>query len=168
MPEDGAVTPEVEETEAAELEVTEETDAEVDSQEESQEADDWRKGFDPDKAMERIKKLQSENKNLRTRAKSAEEKADGAEEKDSRIASLEKELLRERVARKLNLPDALIDRLRGDTEDDLLDDAQKLIGLVSGGKPKPANPDAGARVSAPTQVSDDDLSVEELINKYHK
>jgi hypothetical protein len=102
--------------------------------------EDWRKDFDPDKAAERIRKIQSENKNLRERAKTAEKKAEGADEKDQRITSLEAELLRERVGRRLNLPDELVDRLRGNNEEEILADAEKLVAIVSkptpgGGKP---------------------------------
>lgn len=96
--------------------------------------EDWRNNFDPDKAQARITKLQSEAKNLRTRAKSAEEKAAGADEKDQAINTLQRELLQERVARKVGLPDALVERLRGDSEEELLADAQQLIGLVSAPK----------------------------------
>lgn len=95
--------------------------------------EDWRKDFDPDKAAERIRKLQSEAKNLRHRAKTAEEKAAGADEKDKRITELQSQLMRERVGRRLGLPDELVDRLRGDDEDAVLADAEKLVGLL--GKP---------------------------------
>lgn len=103
-------------------------------------SEDWRKDFDADKAADRIRKYQSENKNLRERAKAAEAKAAGVDEKDQRITSLESELLRERVGRRLNLPDELVDRLRGNTEEDILADAEKLVAIVgkpAGGGTKP-------------------------------
>lgn len=105
-------------------------DAPQEGEEQSGDTEDWRKDFDPDKAAERIRKIQSENKNLRTRAKAAEEKAAGVDEKDKRITSLEGELLRERVGRRLGLPDELVDRLRGDDEDAVLADAEKLVALL--------------------------------------
>jgi hypothetical protein len=120
-------------TEQAEETPEEPQDAPQEGEQASDDTEDWRKDFDPDKAAERIRKLQSEAKNLRTRAKTAEEKAAGADEKDKRITSLQSELLRERVGRRLALPDELVDRLRGDTEDELLADAEKLVGLL--GKP---------------------------------
>lgn len=101
--------------------------------EDAAEVDDWRKDFNPDKAAERIRKLQSEAKNLRTRAKTAEEKAAGSDKKDQQIQTLQGQLLRERVGRRLGLPDELVDRLRGDDEDSVLADAEKLVGLL--GKP---------------------------------
>lgn len=121
-------------------EAPEAEEAPTEPQESPQEGDDetsgpedWRKDFDPDKAAERIRKLQSEAKNLRTRAKTAEEKAAGAGEKDEQIKTLTGQLLRERVGRRLGLPDELVDRLRGDDEDAVLADAEKLVGLL--GKP---------------------------------
>lgn len=122
-----------EESEAVEVEdaavETESTDTEAPEAEEQ--GDDWRSNFDADKAADRIRKLQSEAKNLRTRAKSAEEKAASADEKDKQITSLQRELLQERVARRLGLPDELVERLRGDSEEELLADAEKLVALVA-------------------------------------
>lgn len=121
------------ETEATE-EVAEDTAevVETEAPEDSEETtEDWRSNFDADKASARIAKLQSEAKNLRTRAKTAEEKAASADEKDKTITSLQRELLQERVARKVGLPDELVERLRGENEEELLADAEKLIGLVS-------------------------------------
>lgn len=116
---------------------TEETqDAPQEGEQQSSDTEDWRKDFDPDKAAERIRKIQSENKNLRERAKTAEQKAAGVDEKDKRISSLEGELLRERVGRRLSLPDELVDRLRGNSEEEILADAEKLVGLLG----KPATP----------------------------
>lgn len=107
------------------------TEGEQESQEDTgSESEDWRSNFDADKAAERIRKLQSEAKNLRERAKTAEQKAAGADEKDQRISSLEGELLRERVGRRLNLPDELVDRLRGNSEEEVLADAEKLVSIV--------------------------------------
>lgn len=125
--------------------VEESTETE-ESQETSQEgadndAEDWRSNFDADKAADRIRKLQSEAKNLRERAKTAEAKAAGVDEKDKRISSLEGDLLRERVGRRLGLPDELVDRLRGGTEEDVLADAEKLVAIVG----KSASPGSGTK-----------------------
>ena len=121
-------------------EAVETADAPEEPQQEPQEgaegeSEDWRSNFDADKAADRIRKLQSEAKNLRERAKAAEQKAAGVDEKDQRITSLQAELLRERVGRRLGLPDELVDRLRGTSEDEILADAEKLVAIV--GKPAP-------------------------------
>jgi signal recognition particle GTPase len=132
----------VQDTEAAETaeqEAEEQTTEEPQEGTEDQGSEDWRSNFDADKAADRIRKLQSEAKNLRERAKAAEKKAEGVDEKDQRITSLEGELLRERVGRRLHLPDELVDRLRGSTEEEILADAEKLVAIVGkargGGKP---------------------------------
>jgi len=95
---------------------------------------DWRKNFDPEKADARIKKLQSEAKNLRERTKAAEEKATGVDEKDTRITGLEAKVLRYEVAFDLGLPRELADRLKGNTKDEMLADAEALVKLVGGPK----------------------------------
>jgi hypothetical protein len=123
------------ETDAAEAEETpkEPQNAPQEDADTDDGSEDWRKDFDPDKAAERIRKIQSENKNLRNRAKTAEEKAAGVDQKDQEITTLKGQLLRERVGRRLALPDELVDRLRGDDEEAILADAEKLVALL--GKP---------------------------------
>ena len=88
-------------------------------------------GFDAAKALAKIKRINSENANLRAAKKAAEEKAAKADEKDARITALEVDLLRVRTGAKLGLPDDLIDRLRGNTEEEITADAEKLLKFVS-------------------------------------
>lgn len=91
--------------------------------------------FDPARALSKIKKLNSENRQLRAAKKAAEGKAAGSDEKDSRIKTLEAENLRIRIGARHGLPDELIDRLKGDTEEEILADAEKLLAIVAGRKP---------------------------------
>lgn len=83
--------------------------------------------FDSAKALDKIKKLNSEAANLRKRAKEAEAKAAGADESTKQAQALVAENLRLKVGLKHNLPEAIIDRLKGDTEAELLADAQALL-----------------------------------------
>lgn len=92
---------------------------------------DWRKDFDPDKAAERIRKLSSEAKNLRDRAKAAEQKAAGVDEKDQQISALEAKTLRLDVALDLGLPRQIADRLKGNTREEMLADAEELMQLLN-------------------------------------
>lgn len=94
--------------------------------------------FDPARAMEKIRKANAEAKTLRDRAKAAEgaqataeQKAKDLESQAARIPDLEAQLVRERIARRIGLPDALVDRLRGGTEAEVLADAESLIALVA-------------------------------------
>lgn len=100
--------------------------------------------FDQERAMEKIRKSNSEALNLRRRVKELEPfeaAARAAEEAKKteaqqfaeklaaateRAEKAELGLLRERVARKAKLPDALAERLRGTTEEELTADAQTL------------------------------------------
>ncbi|HEY9247676.1 MAG TPA: hypothetical protein VIO38_01015, partial [Rariglobus sp.] len=90
--------------------------------------------FDQAKALDKIKKLNSEAANLRKRAKEAEEKATGADEATKRLPTLEAENLRLKVGIKHGLPEAIIDRLKGSTEEELLADAETLLEFFTPGK----------------------------------
>lgn len=96
--------------------------------------------FDPDRALAKIKKLNSEAENLRKRAKEAEDKAAGSDEKDTRIKALEAENLRIRVGAKHGLPEELIERLRGESEEEILADAEKLLAFVTPRRPPTDKP----------------------------
>lgn len=127
-------TPEVETD--VDTEATEETPQEG---AETEPTDDGDK-FDPDKALEKIRKLNSEAANLRKRLKEAEPKAATADETAGRLKALEAENLRLRVGARHGLPDAIIDRLRGDTEEEILADAEKLLALVTPKRPPTVKP----------------------------
>lgn len=90
--------------------------------------------FNADRALEKIRKLNSENRNLREAKKAAEDKAAGSDDKDKRITALEAEKLRIRIGYRNGLPDELIDRLQGTTEEEILADAEKLLGAITGSK----------------------------------
>lgn len=129
-------------------------DAADDAVEESEDAP-----FDADRALAKIRKLNSENKNLRDAKKVAEEKAAGTDEKDTRIQALEAENLRIRIGARHGLPDELIDRLKGDSEEEILADAEKLLALVSTRKAPPTRQPrealrGGGDPSAPTEETD--------------
>lgn len=94
--------------------------------------------FDADKAREKIRKINSENKNLRKRAADAESKVSDADAKGERVTALEAENLRLRVGVKHGLPEALIKRLSGTTEEEILQDAEELMELF-GKKAPPTN-----------------------------
>lgn len=120
--------------------------------------------FDPERAQATIKKIRSEKLAAAERARKAEDRATAAEDAAKRVPDLEAQLVRERVARKLNLPDALVDRLRGATEDEVMADAESLVALVA---PKikttrpveSLQPGTGARPGgSPSQLTRSDLA----------
>ncbi|MGD9989070.1 hypothetical protein [Pseudonocardia sp.] len=105
--------------------------------------------FDSDRAMEKIRKTNSENAGLRKRLKELEQyeaaakAAEDAKKSDAqrfaeqlaeanrRAEEAELGRLRERVARRAQLPDELADRLRGTTEEELTADAKALAALTA-------------------------------------
>lgn len=118
---------------------TETTDEEA-SQEDADKADQSGDKFDSDKALGKIRKLNSENKNLRDRASKAEQSAKANEDSGKRASALEAENLKLRVAVKHGLPESLMKRLSGTTEEELLQDAEELLEMFGkdGGRP-PSN-----------------------------
>lgn len=126
------------------VEAAEEPTEPLEGQEESTNAEAGEE-FDATKALDKIRKLNSENKNLRDAKKAAEEKAAGSDEKDKRVLALEAEVRRVRIGAKHGLPEELIDRLRGDTEEEILADAETLLALVSRKAPPSDRPVANLR-----------------------
>lgn len=75
--------------------------------------------FDAKRARRTIDRLRRERNSARDAAKNAKN--------DPETTKLQAENLRLRVAMKVGLDDDLADRLKGTTEDELLEDAQKLL-----------------------------------------
>lgn len=114
---------------------------------------------DPAKLLEKIRKVNSENANLRKRAKEAEQKAAGGDEATKQATALAAENMRLKVGIKHGLPEAVIDRLKGETEEELLADAQALLELLAPKAPptrSPRTPLGGA--GAGREVEETDLS----------
>lgn len=151
-----------ENTDPQEVEETEEVEApEVET-----ESEDDSDGFDPEKAREKLRKLNSEAKNLRKRAKENEEKAKGADEKDGRITALEAENLRYRVGIKHGLPESLVKRLSGTTEEELLQDAEELMELFGSKKPPTNRPKETLRGGTDPTTPVEETDLDALGKKY--
>jgi len=108
--------------------------------------------FDPDKAREKIRKVNSEAAGLRKRL-AAEEQANKANaEKGDKVPALEAEILRLRVGVKHGLPESLVKRLTGTTEEELLQDAEELMSMFGSKKPPTDQPRENLRGGGdPTQ-----------------
>lgn len=90
---------------------------------------------DYDALTEKIKNLETENTNLK---QAITEKETSESTTASKIADLEKDVtawknksLKQQIAMKNGLPFDLADRLQGDTEESLNEDAERLASLVS-------------------------------------
>lgn len=129
------------------------TDLDIDEQDEDT--------FDPKRALRKIKKQNSELRNLRERAQEAEQKVNQTEqEKDQEIASLRSELLRSRVGLKTGLPEQVISRLKGDTEEEMLEDAESFMELFQKNRPPAPKPTEALRGGGrpETEPEETDLS----------
>lgn len=158
-PEGGGEAPDPQEGQESSQE-TDEQEGDDESQEDESEP------FDSDRALRKIQKLNSENKNLRTRAQEAEEKASGSEELTKTNEQQASEILRLRVALKHGLPEALVGRLNGSSEEELLADAEELMGLFVAKEPPSQKPKRKTAMRTPDSAEDgvdiDKLALDQL------
>lgn len=131
---------------------TDKTPPEGDDPDAGEDEDPDEDEFDSAKALSKIRKLNSENRALRKREKDAREKADGADEATQKATALEAQVLRLSVALKHGLPERIASRLQGETEEELLSDAQELLESFSPKAPASGRPKVALRGgSDPTQ-----------------
>lgn len=126
--------------------VPEETEANVETQEVEAAADstetelqeiDPKDRWDPDRALTKIKKLNAEVAKAKQRITATEaEKSTTAE----RATALEAENMRLRVAVKHGIPESLVKRLTGTTEEEILQDAEELMELFGSKTPPTQRP----------------------------
>ena len=125
-------------------------------------------GIDADKLLAKVRKTNSENRALRERTKQAEAQAKDAGESSKRANELESENLRLKVALKHGIPEKLLPRLQGSTEDELLADAQELMELFEAKKPPTRKPSErtvpGSRRQDDEAQSLDDLALDMFKN----
>lgn len=106
---------------------------------------DWEKRAKANaEAAARLAQLEESQKSVEERLTSRAEKA------EARIPELERENARLRVALAKGLPVDLVDRLRGDTEDELAADADSLLALVKPDAPRLPAPDPSQGRTAPS------------------
>ncbi|WP_270409496.1 hypothetical protein [Brachybacterium paraconglomeratum] len=157
-PEGGGEVPDPQEGQ----ESSQETDEQEGGDDESQE--DESEPFDSDRALRKIQKLNSENKNLRTRAHEAEEKASGSEELTKTNEQQASEILRLRVALKHGLPEALVGRLNGSSEEELLADAEELMGLFVAKEPPSRTPKRKTAARTPDSA-EDGVDIDQIVRE---
>lgn len=121
-------------------------------------------GFDANKAAEKIRKINSENRNLRKRAQEAEEKAKDVDGKDKTITTQAAEILRLRIAVKHGLPEQLVKRLTGTTEEEILQDAEELMELFGTKAPPSQRPKEKLR-SPGDPSGDADIDVDKVVQR---
>lgn len=156
-PEGGGEAPDPQEGQEGSQETDEQEDGDESQEDEST-------PFDSDRALRKIQKLNSENKNLRTRAQEAEEKASGSEELTKTNEQQASEILRLRVALKHGLPEALVGRLNGSSEEELLADAEELMGLFVAKEPPSQKPKRKTAMRTP-ESAEDGVNIDEMVLK---
>src|SRR5690606_24292043 len=84
----------------------------------------------------KYRKQRRELQDALAKAKSPEEVEKAVAELEAKNQRLELELTRTRVARELSIPDALVGRLQGSTEEELREDASALLAALGSVNPK--------------------------------
>lgn len=135
MPEENEA-PDTEDQE--EVEATEDADQDESQEGESEEADDSG-DFDRERVLGKLKKLNSENRNLRKAKKDAEEQAKNAEGKDEQITALEAVKSRYETLGENGLPIKLAKWISATEPDEILEQAEELLSLGGGSKPPPTD-----------------------------
>lgn len=126
-------TPETPAPEAPEA--AEQTQVEAPVQPDDNSPEEQSEAWDPERAKEKIRRINSENKQLRERAAQAEKQVESLPDLQRQTETLGSENLRLKVGYELGLPMNLAVRLQGSTRDELVTDAQSLVELVAPTKP---------------------------------
>lgn len=122
------------------VEGTEEQEPEDREQDESleDESEDETDGdFDRERVLRKIKKINSENRNLRQREKDAEERARQAEDKSEQVQDLEARNARYEALAENGLPLKLAKWISADEPDQILEQAEELLSLGAGDRQAP-------------------------------
>lgn len=137
---EGGVAAPVEETtlDTATGEEAEAEETDTDEEEDAQEA------FDQDRALRKIRKANAEARAQRERAKAAEAKAATVGDLERENAELKRTVIQMQTAAQYGLPAKLAERLRGETVEEMSQDAQELLELLTPAAPPSAHPKAGA------------------------
>lgn len=120
-------------------EETQEQETPAEESQEPQEDDRDDAAWDPERAKQKIRKVNSENKALRERATKAEQKAQTAEDLQRTNGDLSRTNMQLDVGYDLGLPKSLALRLKGSTREEMLEDAAALVELVAPTKRPPSN-----------------------------
>jgi hypothetical protein len=153
------------ETENEQVEDSTKKDTDADTTE-APEADE-EKAWDPNRAKEKIRKLNSEAENLRKRLNEAP-KADDVQAKDSKISELTNHTLRLEIGYELGLPLAVAKRLQGSTRDELIADAEELVEQFTPKTPPSSKPSPRLRGGGSPAVEPEETDLRKLGSRMFK
>ncbi|HEL0236208.1 TPA: DUF4355 domain-containing protein [Streptococcus equi subsp. zooepidemicus] len=140
-----------------------ETQEELDAIVKSRIAREREKYQDYDQLKTRVEELESEKSSLETALHDAKSNTDSYTEKitslETQIAGYEAANLRTKIALQYGLPIDLADRLRGDDEDVLRADAERLASFI-----KPSQPQPPAKSNEPAEVDEKTAALKQVVN----
>lgn len=140
--------------ESEEIEQEPQEGVEVDT-DEAEDREDEAGDFDRDRVLAKIKKLNSENRNLRQQKKEAEAKAAEQGEKSERVQALEAANSRYETLADHDLPLKLAKFITATDPDLILEQAEELLSLGSAKAPPSAQPKERMRQRAQAPVADE-------------
>ncbi len=138
---------------------TVETDApEAEVETDAPEPDEAEQDFDRDKALQKIRKLNSENRNLREREKQAAAKAAEAGDSSERVVALEAENTRFKTLAEHDLPLKLAKFISATEASEILEQAEELLALGSSKRPPSQQPKERLRGGGDPTIAADPTS----------
>lgn len=147
-------------------------DTELEEADESQEGEETESGddeFDRDRVRAKLRKLNSENRNLRQAKKDAEEKAAESEGKTEQVQALEAKNARYETLAEHDLPLKLAKFISATEPDEILEQAEELLSLGSSKAPPQDQPKERVkrrRVTPPAdELNDLDSFAEKIFRK---
>lgn len=156
----------VEEAQAASETVETDVEQSDTPDEQNDHTDDHEESFNAPEALKKIRKQNRELASLRARAKEAEQKANQTtEEKDREIQNLRTEILRTKVGAKTGLPEQIVERLKGDTEEELLADAEQFLEFMSPKRPPSQKPKEALRGGGRPAEEPEETDLEKIADR---
>jgi NADH dehydrogenase/NADH:ubiquinone oxidoreductase subunit G len=117
-------------------------------------------------ARENAEKAKQYDEYLLSQKSEQEKMAEALDAASRERDELKSQMLRLKIARDKQLPDSLVDRLRGETEEDMAADADALLEGLKGlsvSKPKPSVDDTGAGVTGDASAPSDPATLAERL-----
>lgn len=141
-----------------EEEIVEDSEPQIEEEQPGEEQKPFDGEYDPARARKLIDKLREENAALKKQKEAPQE--------DPEMDSLRVENLQLRVALELGIPEKLATRLRGDTREELIEDAAELMDTVVPRREEPKTQQPRPRLKGGSQPEEEpELSAKDIAAK---
>lgn len=154
---------------AEEVEDLEQEDPDQDDSQEDDSDDEESGDFDRERVLRKLKKKNSENRNLRQAKKEAEDRAAEAEGKTEQMQALEAKNARYETLAENDLPLKLAKFISATDPDEILEQAEELLSLGGGSKTPPSDQprESGSRQRNKPYQGDEIGSLDDFAEKIY-